>query len=119
MYITSSINVSTEKFLESNRQEWDCLLNQREDYYYKYSRSEHLLDLYGQCLQEEPPYIPRKFRNDTYHTMSQQEKNVIAKSNLQRFQTECEILKLRRDHFTQKIIEKDNQLESYINPLTA
>ena len=36
---------------------------------YKFTRCERLLDLHGECLQEEPMNIQHKFRNDkTYVT---------------------------------------------------
>ena len=105
---------TTEEFFESYSTHWNTLLQQCEELYYKYARCEHLLDLYGECLEAEPEYIPRKFRNDSYHILSQEEKHIVNKSNLQKFQNECEILKLRRDRFTSQIIEKDDQISCYI-----
>ena len=68
--------------MKNYKEHWDCLLNQRDDLYYKYTRCGYLLDLYGECLQEEPPCIPRKFRKDKYHVTSQKEKNINININI-------------------------------------
>lgn len=77
------------------------------------------MNLYGECLVEEPIYIPRKFRNDKYHVMSQEERNVLTKLNIKKFQSECEILKIRRDRFTMEITEKDDQIKAFVESNTS
>ena len=71
--------------------------------------------LYAECIEEEPVYVPRKFRQDSYHTNSQAERNVINTSNLQRFQTECEILRIRREQYMKEITSKDDYIKNFIN----
>ena len=62
---------------------------------YKFTSCERLLDLYGECLQEEPTYIPRKFRNDKTYLTSQEELNVVRKNDLNNLQSDRETLNLR------------------------
>ena len=57
-----------------------------------------LVDLYGECLQEEPEYIPRKFKNDKTYVTLQEELNV-GKSDFNNLQSESEILKLRKNNY--------------------
>ena len=78
----TSIKQEAEHFIYSNNKLWSDLLQERKDFVYKFTRFERLLDLYGECLQEEPIYIPRKFRNDKTHVTSQEELNIVRKSDL-------------------------------------
>ena len=73
-----------------------------------------MLDLYGTYLQEEPLCIPKKFRNDKVYVRSARERKVIEKSNLQKFQNECELLKMRWENYTNYLFEKDNLITDLI-----
>ena len=55
---------------------------------------------------EEPMYIPRKFRND-----KPQELSIVRKNDLNNLQSECEILKLRKNSLLEKIAHQDKILE--------
>ena len=76
----TSIKQEAEHFIYSNNKLWFDLLQRRKDFMYKFTRCERLLDFYGECLQEEPMYIPRKFRNDKTYVTSQEELNVVRKN---------------------------------------
>ena len=78
----TSIKQEAEHFIYSNSKLWSDLLQKRKYFVYKFTRCERLLDLYGECLQEEPIYIPRKFRNDKTYVTSQEELNVVRKNDL-------------------------------------
>ena len=78
----TSIKQEAERFIYSSNKLWSDFLQERKDFVYKFTRFERLLDLYGECLQEEPMYIPRKFRNDKTHVTSQEELNIVRKSDL-------------------------------------
>ena len=78
---------------------------------YKFTRCERLLDLYGGCLQEEPICIPCKFRNDKTYVTSREELNVVRKNDLNNLQSECEILKLRKNNLLKNIANQDKILE--------
>ena len=86
----------------------------REKELYKYIRNVSLLDLYTECMETEPIYVPRKWRNDNYHVMSERELNVLTNLELKRFQTECEILRLRRDDFKQRTEHIDKNITEFI-----
>ena len=107
----TDVKQEAEHFIYSNNKLWCDLLNKRKDFVYKFTRSERLLDLYGQCLQEEPMYIPRKFRNDKTYVTSDEELNVVRKNDLNNLQAECEILKLRRNNLLENIANQDQKLE--------
>ena len=78
---------------------------------YKFKRCERLLDLCKEWLQEDPMYIPRKFRNDKTYVTSQEELNISRKSYLNNLKSECEILKLRKNNLLENIANQDKILE--------
>ena len=84
----TSIKQEAEHFIYSNKKLWSHLLQKRKDFVYKFTRCERLLDLYGECLQEEPMFIPHKFRNDKTYVTSQEELNVVRKYDLNNLQSE-------------------------------
>ena len=63
-------------------------------------------------------YIPRKFRNDNRHRRDKEESIVINKLDIQRFQAECEILKIRRDNYETDIKEIDSKMNEALTAST-
>ena len=70
---------------------------------FKYLRCGKQILLYNEWLEEEPMYIPRKFRNDKVYTMNDQEKNIYSKLALEKLKTEMEILTNRPENFRNSI----------------
>ena len=93
----------------------DDKLERRDQEYYKYARDNDLLRLYGECMALEPLYVPKKFRNDKYHVMSERELTIINKLELKRLQTECEILTGRRDEFQKRCNAFDAEVNEIIS----
>ena len=110
-----SVQQEFTDFRRKNKQYFDHNLIKREELYYKYARNEHFLNLYNDYMQEEPLYVPRKFHLDTYHVTSQAELHIIIKADFNRFQTECEIFKLRCNDLSNKMFQIDEEIEKYIN----
>ena len=67
------------EFWKHHHLKWNRNLTKRKDLYQKLHRCESLLDLYDTYLQEEPPYIPKKFRNDKVYARSARERKLIEK----------------------------------------
>ena len=103
-YLPDNLNVNKEvnSFIRRNNDHWQKELEKRKDVYYKFTRSDQLILLYNECLEEEPIYIPCKFRNDNTFTMNEQEKNIYIKLDLTKLKTEMEILTTRREYFRKK-----------------
>ena len=97
-----NVNKEVNSFIRRNNDHWQKKLEKRKDVYYKFTRSDQLILLYNECLEEEPIYIPRKFRNDNTFTMNEQEKNIYFKLDLTKLKTEMEILTTRREYFRKK-----------------
>ena len=110
-----SPDIETQKFKKVNGHKFDEKLKARESEYYKYARCQNLLDLYTTCMEEEPVYVPRKFRNDDLHVMSSSELTVVKKLELSRLQAECEILAIRKDKFMENVVRVDTEIYDTIN----
>ena len=61
------IRAEYDNFVHRNKRVINGKFEEREKLYYTHARYDPYLDLYGECLQEEPVYVPRKFRNDKYY----------------------------------------------------
>ena len=105
--------------IKENREKWNKTLDKREDLFYKYHHTTRLLDLYTECLEQDELYIPRKFRQDNTHISNPAESPVIRKLEFQRFQAECEILRIRRDNFNSDIQQLDQNIKEEINNTTT
>ena len=57
-------------------------------------------------------FISHKFRNDKTYVTSQEESNFVGKSDLNNLQSECEILKLRKNNLLENIANQDKILET-------
>ena len=106
-----NIKQEAEHFICSNNKLWSVLLQKRKGFTHEFTRCERLLDLYGECLQEVPMYIPRTFRNDKTYVTSQEELNDVRKNDLNDLQSECAILKLRKNNLLENIANQDKILE--------
>ena len=93
-----NFNKEVNSFIRRNNNHWQKELEKRKDVYYKFTRSDQLILLYNECLEEEPVYIPRKFRNDNTFTMNEKEKNIYLKLDLTKLKTEIEILTTSREY---------------------
>ena len=90
-------------------------LKEREKAQYQHTRCVNLLQIYNDCMQKDPLYIPKKFRSDRYHVMSSNELNVLTQMELKKFQSECQILNLRREEYSERASHIDKQIEALIN----
>ena len=54
----------------------------RRTKYEQFTRCTQLLSLYDECLQQNPPYIPRRFREDKYHVRNAREREILFNRNM-------------------------------------
>ena len=99
--------------MQNHVKEWEEHLGHRSNKYWQYMRCVNNLDLYTECLDEEPMYIPRVFRKDKTHYRTEEEKHVNEKMNFQRIKAEMEILRIRKDNYYQELELKDQEDELY------
>ena len=92
---------------------------ERNKVYEQFILCESLLDIYGLCLQEEPVYIPLRYRRDKIHVLCDEEKNVRTTANLQNMQCDMEILKIRRDNYKRTLSKCDETAQRFITEKTG
>ena len=103
------------ELINKNRTKWNYMLDKREKVFYQHHRIEKILELYHDCLEKEPTYIPRKFRQSKIHVKSDEEFKVIENLELQRFNAECELLRIRKDNLTNDLSTIDKEIEKTIS----
>ncbi len=64
----------------SNKEKLNFQLKHRSDIFWKITRSNELAQLYADCLEEETPYIPQKFRENKTLDLSEAETRSIPKA---------------------------------------
>ena len=103
------------RFVAINKQSWKLQLTEGNKLYGQFIRCESLLDIYGLCLQEEPVYIPKRYRHDKVHVLYDEEKNIRTTANLQNMQADMEVLKIRRDNYKRMLDKCDESSLKFIN----
>ena len=102
------------KYINEHKLVWENGLKDRKHAYEQYIRCNSHIELYNECLEEQPIYIPRKFRSDKRHTLSEREKCVVDKMNYNNMISEIGILKIRRDFYQQNIDLGDQNFMVFI-----
>ena len=95
--------------MSANNATWSNFIKNHKDEFHKYTRCDSLLNLYNDCLAEEPMCIPRKFRQDSIHMMNNREK-----LNFEKLKTEMEILTTSMEHFREKLDSIDNYFNKWL-----
>eukprot|EP00112_Aurelia_sp_Birch-Aquarium-sp1_P025005 Seg8114.2 transcript_id=Seg8114.2/GoldUCD/mRNA.D3Y31 product="hypothetical protein" protein_id=Seg8114.2/GoldUCD/D3Y31 len=72
-----------------------------------------LAQLYEECLSEQPPYVPKEFREEKAHTMSEREKEIYADLSQQKLYAEIEVLTVRARMNKEKVDEIDCKVDDY------
>ena len=70
-----------------------------------------VIRLIWRILTRRAYIIPRKFRNGKTYVTSQGKLNVVTENDLNNLQSECEILKLRKNNLFENIANQDKILE--------
>ena len=112
---TSRQNSPTAKdqarsFEELNKQKLNNKLKYRNQVFWKLTRDNQLSKLYSDCLKQDPPYVPRKFRGDNTFKRSEEEFAIYRKLAEQRLAAEIEVLNLRGQKNMEKISKMDEEI---------
>ena len=111
--LTCQISICHIEYFDLQR--WNCNSFQKESVinrgkYDQFARCKHLLSLYGECLQENPPYIPRKFREDKIHVRSQREQENVFNKNMGNLNCEYVLLSSWKVEFGATDEKSDNDI---------
>ena len=94
---------NAENFMHYNPSVFNKHLKARKDKFQQYSRSVHIVDLYDECMQESPPYIPRKFREDKFKVRNERELEKVFNRSMANFQCEYDILTIRKVDYKEQL----------------
>ena len=72
-----------------------------------------MAQLYSDCQKEEPPYVPRKFREENARKGSQEEIAVYNKLSEHKLSAEIEILQLRAQENERKLTKIDDEANEF------
>ena len=101
------------KYVQDHIQEWEWVLKKRNSKYWQYLRCVSELDLLTECLEEEPMYIPRKFRRDRTHYRDSDEKREIERMNYETMKSHMQILTIRKDAYKREIDQTKKEDDEY------
>ena len=88
--------------------------------------TESLTKLYDECLQCDPVYIPRKFRDDKFFVRDEEELAIVNTRFMGKFKSEYDLMKKRQHDFASAVNAEDdiiyNLIEHYrvpnaVNPI--
>ena len=91
------------KYVQDHIEEWEWILKKRNSKYWQYLRCVSELDLLTECLEQEPMYIPRKFRRDKAHYRDVDEKREIERMNHETMKSHMQILTIRKESYLREI----------------
>ena len=101
-------------FMDNNSVKFNEGYRKRVDLYKGYARCEHLTKLYNECLQANPIYIPRKFRDDNFYVRDEEELEILKGRFLGKFQCEYKLLKKRQRDFATAVDTEDDIIYNFI-----
>ena len=89
------------------KQQWMA----RMHVYYHIKKCKTFIALFTECLQENPAYVPRKFRggND----------RIIKKMDIKRMNSELEVLRICKESFVKRLNKGDEEVEDMLKSSTS
>ena len=103
------------KFMSDNFEKMQIELKGRNEAYQNYVSYVSYIDLYTEYLEENPVYVPKKFRDDGRHFMSQEEKDTFSELGVIKLRTELNLKKIRRDTFRSRIMNGDELVNKFFH----
>ena len=109
---------NVDDFIYENQNIWYSELDTRKDVMFNYLKCDTQILLYNECLEEEPMYINRKFRNEKVYIMNEQQQNIYKKLALEKLKTEIEILTNRQERFRNNLDTIDKEIKQFLDNKT-
>ena len=99
-----TIELKARDVEETHKRTLNKKLKARSDVFWTFTRSTEMVKLYSDCLKEEPPYVPKKFR---------EENAVCNKLSEHKLSAEIEILQLRARENEKKLEKIDGETSEF------
>ena len=94
--------------------EWRKKRNERRNAFESFTRCEILADLYGQWIEQDIPYIPRKFRHKQIKGEEESETELRKQLDIEKVKTEIKLLQQRKTKFEKKFSDIDQTMLEHI-----
>ena len=109
------ITSEATSFVRSHPETFKTNLRYRREKYEQYCRAVHIINLYDECMNENPPYIPKKFREDRYHVRNERELEKVYNRSMANFQCEYDILTIRKSDYKEQLDNFTNKTRGFVN----
>ena len=107
-----------ERIMYDNPTKFNECTKRRKKFFTQHERCESLIQLYDECLQETPsPYIPRKFREDKFHVMDEEELEIVNRRSLANLTCQYDILSKRKRDFALKVNQEDDKIYEHVEAM--
>ena len=103
-----------EEYMNQNPDKFNEVYKKRIKLFEGYARCENLTKLYDECLQCNPVYIPRKFRDDKFFIRDEEELAIVNIRFMGKFKSEYDLLKKRQRDFASAINAEDDTIYNFI-----
>ena len=106
--------LDAKQFMNTNSGKFNEIYNKRTKLYEGYARCENLTQLYNECLQCDPMYIPKKFRDDKFFVRDEEELEIVNLRFKGKFDSEYRLLKKRQRDFATAVNSEDDTIYNFI-----
>ena len=106
--------LDAEEYMHKNPDKFNEVYKERIKLYEGYARCENLTKLYDECLQMDPVYIPRKYRDDRFFVRDEEELEIVNTRFMGKFQSEYSLLKKRQRDFVTAVNAQDDAIYELI-----
>ena len=106
-----------DRFINENPEKFNECIKSRKQAFEQFQRCESLLLLYNECKEEQPPYIPRKFREDKFHVHDEEELDIVNRRSLANLQCQYDLLSKRKRDFVAKVNHQDDLIFQYVEEM--
>ena len=103
------------KFMTDNKESFNKYEALRDSAFWSATRYYELTKLYQECLDENPVYVPRKFRRDKYHVVSADELSILKQREVNDLKSEIDLFRLREERNRKKIELQDDLVAILVN----
>ena len=112
--MSSIAETEANDYINNNYALFDRIFNTRTKKFEQFTRCVHLLTLYDECLAENPPYIPKKFRENKLHVRNQREQEIVFNKSMSNLKCEYELLTSRKCEFEERFKKCDEEIHEHL-----
>ena len=106
-----------ERIMKDNQAKFNECSRARKKLFGQYRRCESLLQVWDECKAQEPPHIPRKFREDKFHVKDREELDIVNRRSWANFQCQYDLLSKRKPEFAAKVNDQDDKIFEFVENL--